>query len=102
PAPSERTNPSRSLSHGRLAPVGSSLRCESARAAQNPPSPRGVIACSAPPAYITSASPYWMSLAARPMQCVDVVQAVTTARFGPFSPYMIEMCPEIMLMMLLG
>ena len=38
--------------------AGSSLRVDSARAAQNPPSPSGVVAYSAPPANMTSASPY--------------------------------------------
>ena len=36
------------------------------------------------------------------MQCVEVVHAVTTARFGPVMPYMIETWPEIMLMMVAG
>src|SRR2546430_1915894 len=37
PAPSPSTKPSRSLSHGRLAAAGSSLRVESARAEAKPP-----------------------------------------------------------------
>ncbi len=36
------------------------------------------------------------------MQCVLVVHAVTTARFGPVKPYLIETCPEIMLMIVPG
>ena len=36
------------------------------------------------------------------MLCVLVVQAVTIPKFGPVSPFMIETCPEIMLMMLAG
>ena len=32
------------------------------------------------------------------MLCRPVVQAVTIERFGPYSPYMIDSCPEIMLM----
>ena len=36
------------------------------------------------------------------MQCVDVVQAVTMARHGPFVPSMIDRLPAIMLMMVLG
>ena len=39
-----------------------------------------------PPAIMTSASPYRIDFAASPMQWVDVVQAVTMARFGPFAP----------------
>src|SRR6185437_11363800 len=38
----------------------------------------------------------------RPIACVDVVHAVTTPRLGPFSPYLMDRCPEIMLMMLAG
>ena len=38
----------------------------------------------------------------RPSACVEVVHAVTTPRFGPLSPYLMERCPEIMLMMLAG
>src|SRR5690606_40349669 len=53
---------------------------------------------SAPPATITSASPYSMSRPASPMLCRPVVQAVTIERFGPLSPYMIDSWPEIMLM----
>ena len=37
-----------------------------------------------------------------PIEWVEVVQAVTTARFGPVMPYMIDRWPEIMLMMLPG
>jgi hypothetical protein len=36
------------------------------------------------------------------MACVEVVHAVTVARFGPVSLNWIEMWPEIMLMMLPG
>ena len=61
PAPSARTNPSRSRSNGRLARVGSSLRVESARIEANPPSPMCVIAASLPPVIITSACSAWIS-----------------------------------------
>ena len=50
PAPSPMTKPSRPLSHGRDAPVGSSLREESARHAMKPPRPERVHAASVPPA----------------------------------------------------
>jgi hypothetical protein len=36
------------------------------------------------------------------MAWVEVVQAVTTPRFGPRRPYWIDRCPEIMLMMEAG
>ena len=36
------------------------------------------------------------------MQWLAVVHAVTTAMFGPLRPYMIDSCPEIMLMMVPG
>ena len=62
-----RPRPARSrrapTSHGRLAVAGSSLRVDSARAAQKPPTPSGDTVASAPPAIITSASPYSMSRA---------------------------------------
>jgi hypothetical protein len=57
PLPSAITNPSRSLSNGRLAASGSSLRVVMARAAQKPAIASGVIAASEPPAIIASASP---------------------------------------------
>src|SRR3569832_1289466 len=98
PAPSPSTKPSRSLSQGREAVAGSSLREDSARADANPPNPRGEMVDSAPPANMTSASLYSIMRAAAPMQCRPVVLAVTMARFGPFNPYLIERCPEIMLM----
>src|SRR3569623_3468214 len=98
PAPSPRTKPSRSLSHGQNAAAGSSLREEWARADAKPPRPSGEIVDSAPPAIMTSASPYSIMRAAAPMQCNPVVHAVTMARFGPFNPYLIERWPEIMLM----
>ena len=37
-----------------------------------------------------------------PIACRPVVQAVTTARLGPFMPNMIDRLPEIMLMMVPG
>ena len=78
------------------------MRVERAFIAQKPPSAVGVVAYSAPPAIIASASPYWIMRIARPMLCVAVVHAVTAAMFGPRAPVMIETCPEIMLMIVLG
>src|SRR6185369_2262078 len=92
----------RSLSHGRPAFAGSSLRVDNAFACPKPPRPQGVVAISPPPATITSASPYWMVRMPRPMAWVDVVHAVTTPRFGPFRLYLIDRCPEIMLMIEAG
>ena len=66
--------------------VGSSLRVDMALAEQKPAIAVPVVANSAPPAIITSASPYWIIRAAKPMLCVPVVQAVTHAMFGPFRP----------------
>src|SRR5712671_923212 len=99
PAPSPITNPSRSLSHGRLARVGSSLRVDSARIAANPPTPIGVMAASEPPAIITSASLCWMIRKESPTECALVVQAVAVASFGPFAPKRMETCPAARLMM---
>ena len=75
--------PSRSLSQGRDAVSGSSLRVDKARAAAKPPTPSGDTVDSAPPAIITSASPYSINRPAAPMLCKPVVQAVTTAMLGP-------------------
>ena len=47
--------------------------------ALNPAIPIFVIGLSAPPAIITSASPFIMSLAASPIECAPVEQAVETA-----------------------
>ncbi len=84
PEPSPTTNPSRSRSQGREAFSGSSLRCESARMAANPPIPMGVMQASAPPQIIASASSRWMILNESPMEWALVVQAVAVAEFGPF------------------
>src|SRR5882757_710637 len=97
PPPSLKTKPSRSASHGRLASAGESLRVERAFAWPKPPRPLGVVAISPPPAIIMSASPYWIVRIPSPMAWVDVVHAVTTPRFGPFRPYLIDRCPPIML-----
>ena len=71
PAPSPMTKPSRPLSHGRLAASGSPLRFDSALQAMKPPMPEGMIAASAPPASIRSASP-------RSMCCAALQQDVQT------------------------
>src|SRR6185503_17719813 len=98
PAPSPTMKPSRSLSNGRLARSGSSLRVESARSAPNPPMPIGVMAASDPPAIITSAAPRLMISNASPMACADAEQAVQVAEFGPLAPNRIETWPAARLM----
>ena len=60
PAPSPITNPSRPLSHGRDALVGSSLRLDMALTEQKPPMPLGKTAASLAPASMRSASPLRM------------------------------------------
>jgi 3-oxoacyl-(acyl-carrier-protein) synthase len=57
---------------------------------------------SAPPAIITSASPYSIMRPASPTQCELVVQAETMETLGPLAPYRIEMRPATMLMMVPG
>src|SRR3546814_11150889 len=90
PAPSPMTKPSRPSSHGRDAFSGSSLRVDSAFIAQKPPTDVGVVAYSAPPAIIASASPYWILRIARPMLWVAVVHAVPADRLGPLAAVIIE------------
>ena len=57
PAPSPITKPSRSLSNGRDAFSGSSLRVDSAFMLEKPAIASGVTAASAPPVIIMSAAP---------------------------------------------
>ncbi len=96
------TKPSRSLSNGRLARCGSSLRVESARMAAKPPTPIGVMAASEPPAIITSASSRLMISKASPMACAEAEQAVHVAELGPLAPKRIETWPAARLMMAAG
>jgi len=102
PAPSPKTKPSRSLSHGREAAAGSSLRVDNARMAAKPPRPKGEMVASEPPATTTSASPYSIMRLASPMQWRPVVHAVTTAKLGPLKPKRMETWPAIMLMIEAG
>ena len=102
PAPSPITNPSLSLSHGLDAVFGSSFLELNAFAEQKPATVRGVIAASAPPATITSASPYSIIRLASPIECVPEVQAVTIDIFGPLRPNAIERLPATMLIMVPG
>ena len=57
-----------------------------ARQAMKPAMPSLQTAASAPPAIITSASPYMISREASPMAWAPVAQAVTTAWLGPLKP----------------
>ena len=86
PAPSLNTKPSRSRSNGRLAPWGSSLRFDRARAEMKPPRPIGVMADSEPPVIITSAWSCWMARRASPRALAAEEQAVETAVQGPDAP----------------
>ena len=81
--PPRRDEAVRSLSTD--ATPSSGRRCGRQRArAANPPTPSGDTVASAPPAIITSASPYSIKRPAH--RCMQpVVQAVTIARFGPWS-----------------
>ena len=78
------------------------MRRLNAFAAVNPAIEVGVMAASVPPAIMTSASSSAIIRAASPIEWVPVVHAVTTARFGPRRPNMIERLPDTILMMLLG
>ena len=64
PAPSPMTKPSRSMSYGREAAVGSSLRVDSARIAAKPAIVIGWMTASVPPQMTTSARPVWIMRAA--------------------------------------
>ena len=92
PAPSPMTNPSRSLSNGLLAHIGSS-DVLSAVSAANPPTPSGVMQLSVPPAIITSASPHWMERNASPIEWEPVAHAVTTLMDFPFAPIAMDTFP---------
>ena len=77
------TKPSRSLSNGREACLGSSLRVLMAFMAQKPPMPIGTMVASAPPASMTLASPILIVRQASPMAWLAVAQAEQVAKFGP-------------------
>ena len=69
----------------------------SARAWAKPAMPIGQIVASAPPASMMSASSSLIIRAASPIEWAPVEQAVTTAWFGPISPYLMLTCPEMRL-----
>ena len=79
PAPSPITNPSRPLSKGRLARVGSSLRAvDSACAELNPAMATGVTLASVPPQIIASTLPNRMRFTASMKEWPAEEQADTT------------------------
>ena len=102
PAPSLRTKPSRFLSKGREALVGSSLRVESAFMAAKPLRPSPTTAASLPPATMMSASSSRIRRQASPMEWLAVAQAETMAKLGPRRPYCMEICPDAILLIIIG
>ena len=62
----------------------------------------GVIAASAPPHSIASASPRAMMRNESPTAWAPVVQAVAVAELGPFAPHRIETWPEAKLTIVAG
>src|SRR3989442_922099 len=86
PAPSPRTKPSRSLSKGRLASAGESLRIDRARSALKHATTNGLINASEPPAIMTSASFRAMKRDASPMACAPAAHAVVAHARGPRAP----------------
>src|SRR2546421_855670 len=93
------TNPSRSASKGRDACLGSSFLVESARIEANPATDIGVIALSAPPQIIASASPRSIRRKLSPIACAPAEHAVAVAEFGPLAPCRIETLPDARLTM---
>ncbi len=89
PPPSPITNPSRSVSNGRLAVVAIVTR-RHCLIVQNPAIPVGVIDASDPPVAITFASPRWIAWNASPIAFVAEAHAVTTVVFGPLAPSCID------------
>jgi len=78
------------------------LRVDIAFIEQKPPTEVGDEPRSAPPATITSASPYWIMRIAMPIEWLDVAQAETAEKLGPLMPVSSETWPGSMLMMVLG
>lgn len=86
PAPSPTTKPSRWVSKGRQALVGSSRRVEAALRLQALAISRRVQVDSAPPATTMSQAPERSIWWAVPMATVPEEQAVETAWLGPWTP----------------
>src|SRR5262245_20245750 len=102
PAPSARTKPSRSLSKGRLAACGLSLRRDNDFAEVKPPTPMLVMVDSAPPVSITSASPRCMAWKASAVALAAEAQAVESAVLGPHKPKRMETLPGAALGIIFG
>ena len=102
PEPSAMTNPSRSVSNGRLAFCGSSLRRESTLMQPYASTTRGVMVDSAPPARTTSARPRRSRSRAAAMEYAPVAQAAQGAMFGPVTPRVMAALAAGMLGMILG
>src|SRR6056297_2052433 len=91
--PSPSTNPSLSLSKGRDALSGSSLRLERALMEEKPATPILQTGASVPPQTAISDCPYRIESYARPILCEPVAQAETAQKLAPLNPYLIEICP---------
>ena len=91
--PSPTPKPSRSRSQGLEAPSGVSFLVDKAFIAPKPAIVVGAIDFSEPPANITSASPLLINLAANPILCVPVAQAVVMDILGPPIPNIMDKCP---------
>ena len=102
PAPSPMTKPSRSLSNGRLARVGSSLRVERARALPKPARAMGLIVASVPPVTMTSASPARSRRSDSPMACAPDAHAEVVEKLGPRRPNWMDTCPGAMSRIIIG
>ncbi len=94
PAPSPSTKPSRSLSNGRDACVGSSLRVDIAFIVQKPPIAVGMTVASLPPVTTATASPRMSLSYAVASASLPLAHADATANTGPRSPNCIEMCAD--------
>ena len=78
------------------------MRVDIAFIAQKPPIDVGDEPRSAPPAIITSASPYWIIRIAMPIEWFEVAHAETAEKLGPLMPVSSETWPGSMLMIVLG
>src|SRR5699024_9923626 len=89
PDPSPITNPSRFLSNGRLAVLGSSLN-DKAFIEENPAKAIFVNGDSVLQVIIASTSPRSIALNASPIEFVPEAQAVTEQEFMPLAPVCID------------
>ena len=101
-APSPITKPSRPVSNGRDAAVGSSLRVLSAPMRANAAIDVGVIAASVPPHTTTSALPSRIIRSPSPIALAPDAQAVDTQRLAPVKPCFIDTRPAVALTIIIG